>query len=333
MIDYTPLYAALQTIPLLRPWLAQLPQQIADGLSSHRWGDMPDWRTTLEALPEIAPSSIELGEKIRIGNAADASTEQRAELEKQLRKLHPWRKGPWEVFDIFIDTEWRSDWKWERVLPHLEPHSEPLKNRLVLDVGCGNGYHCWRSFGAGARQVIGIDPSAKFVAQFYALKKYLGEEKPVDLLPLGIEALPSKLRAFDTTFSMGVLYHRRSPMDHLRELRGTLRPGGQLVLETLVIDGDSSGKVGDCLVPEDRYAKMRNVWFIPSTATLESWLRKCGFEEPRIVDVQPTNFGEQRRTGWMRFESLADFLDPESPDRTVEGHPVPNRAILVANAP
>lgn len=328
MIDYTNLYAGIQHIPALRPWLAQLPEQIAAGLSPERWGDLPDWRAAFHALPDISPSAVELREKVRIGSAADASPEQLQELEKQLRKLHPWRKGPWEIFDLFIDTEWRSDWKWERVLPHLEP----LENRLVLDVGCGNGYHCWRQFGAGARRVIGIDPSAKYVAQFYALKKYLGWGEPVDLLPLGIEALPSKLHAFDTTFSMGVLYHRRSPMDHLRELRDTLRPGGQLLLETLVIDGDSY-RTGDCLVPEGRYAKMRNVWFIPSTATLESWLRKCGFENPRTVDVGTTNLGEQRRTGWMRFESLADFLDPESPGKTVEGHPAPKRAALVANAP
>ncbi|WP_323844532.1 tRNA 5-methoxyuridine(34)/uridine 5-oxyacetic acid(34) synthase CmoB [Microbulbifer magnicolonia] len=325
MIDYTPLYADLQHIPALRAWLAQLPEQIAAGLSPHRWGDLPDWQAALNALPEITPSYIELTDKVRIGCGADASEEQLQELELQLRRLHPWRKGPWEIFDLFIDTEWRSDWKWERVLPYLES----LENRLVLDVGCGNGYHCWRSLGAGARRVIGIDPSAKYVAQFYALKKYLGEEKPVDLLPLGIEALPPNLQAFDTTFSMGVLYHRRSPMDHLRELRETLRPGGQLVLETLVIDGE----LGDCLVPEGRYAKMRNVWFIPSCATLESWLRKCGFENPTTVDLNPTSFGEQRRTTWMRFESLADFLDPESPNKTVEGHPAPKRAVLVAKAP
>ncbi|WP_193164465.1 tRNA 5-methoxyuridine(34)/uridine 5-oxyacetic acid(34) synthase CmoB [Microbulbifer hainanensis] len=325
MIDYTELYAGLQHIPALRPWLAELPAQVAEGISPHRWGDLPDWRAALEALPDLPPSHVELVDRVAAGTAGDATPDQLAELENQLRKLHPWRKGPWELFDLFIDTEWRSDWKWERVLPHLEP----LHNRLVLDVGCGNGYHCWRQFGAGARRVIGIDPSAKFVAQFYAMKKYLGMDKPVDVLPLGIEALPANLQAFDTTFSMGVLYHRRSPMDHLRELRETLRPGGQLILETLVIDGD----LGDCLVPEGRYAKMRNVWFLPSCATLESWLRKCGFVDPCTVDLDITGFGEQRRTDWMRFESLADFLDPESPDKTAEGHPAPKRAVLVAKAP
>ncbi|WGL16918.1 tRNA 5-methoxyuridine(34)/uridine 5-oxyacetic acid(34) synthase CmoB [Microbulbifer bruguierae] len=324
MIDYTPLYAGLQHIPALRPWLTTLPQQISEGLSAARWGDLPDWQAVLNALPDITPSSLETVSEVRVGGASDATEQQLQQLETQLRKLHPWRKGPWTLFDIFIDTEWRSDWKWDRVAPHLHD----LSNRLVLDVGCGSGYHCWRQFGAGARRVIGIDPSAKFVAQFYALKKYMGLEKPVDVLPVGIEALPANLQAFDTTLSMGVLYHRRSPLDHLRELKETLRPGGQLLLETLVIDGG----LGDCLVPEDRYAKMRNVWFFPSTATLESWLRKTGFVDVRTVDLDRTRLEEQRSTDWMRFESLVDFLDPEDHSKTVEGHPAPLRATLTAIA-
>lgn len=325
MIDYTPLYAGLQHTPALRPWLTTLPNQIAAGLAPERWGDLPDWQKAFDSLPDIVPSSVCYDPEVRAGVAGDATTEQLQQLEQQLRALHPWRKGPWSLFDLHIDTEWRSDWKWDRVAPHLDD----LHNRLVLDVGCGSGYHCWRLFGAGARRVVGIDPSAKFVAQFYALKKYLGMDKPVDVLPLGIEAVPPQLQAFDTTLSMGVLYHRRSPLDHLRELRETLRPGGQLLLETLVIDGGP----GACLVPEGRYAKMRNVWFLPSTATLESWLRKCGFINPRTVDLDKTSLEEQRSTDWMRFESLVDFLDPDDHSRTAEGHPAPLRATLVAEVP
>lgn len=324
MIDYTNLYKALQHIPALRPWLTKLPQQVAAGLNPERWGELPQWQEALAGLPDIPPTQRTLNNCVRAGTAADATPQQRAQLEQQLRQLHPWRKGPWEIFGLEIDSEWRSDWKWNRIAPHLQS----LDNRLVLDVGCGNGYHCWRLHGAGARRVIGIDPSAKFVAQFYALKKYLGMDKPVDVLPLALEALPPHLHGFDTTLSMGVLYHRRSPLDHLCQLRETLSPGGQLVIETLVIEG----KLGDCLVPEGRYAKMRNIWFLPSTATLESWLRKAGFRNPHTVDINHTNTEEQRRTEWMHFESLSDFLDPESADKTIEGHPAPIRATMIATA-
>ena len=205
------------------------------------------------------------------------------------------------------------------------PHLAPLAGRHVLDVGCGNGYHCWRMLGEGARRVIGIDPSPRFVMQFYSLKKFLGA-RPVDVLPIGIEQLPPALGCFDTTFSMGVFYHRRSPMDHLRELKETLRPGGQLVLETLVIDG----KLGDVLVPEGRYAKMNNVWFLPSPDTLISWMRKCGLKNPRLAEMNTTSLDEQRTTDWMLYHSLREFLDPDDVSRTAEGHPAPIRATFIA---
>ena len=144
-----------------------------------------------------------------------------------------------------------------------------------------------------------------------------------------MEQLPEGLRAFDTVFSMGILYHRRAPFEHLQALREALKPGGQLVLETLVIDDAD----GDCLVPEGRYAKMGNVWFIPNTHHLELWLRKMRFRDVSLVDVSVTSFDEQRRTDWMRFESLPDFLDPNDRRKTVEGYPAPRRAIVTATAP
>ena len=133
----------------------------------------------------------------------------------------------------------------------------------------------------------------------------------------------------DTVFSMGVLYHRRSPFEHLGELLDALRRGGELVLETLVVEGDAER----VLVPADRYAMMRNVWFIPSPAAMLGWLRRAGFREARLVDVAATTTQEQRRTPWMRFESLADFLDPADPRLTREGYPAPLRAVFIASRP
>ncbi|MEJ2693799.1 MAG: tRNA 5-methoxyuridine(34)/uridine 5-oxyacetic acid(34) synthase CmoB, partial [Candidatus Thiodiazotropha sp.] len=190
----------------------------------------------------------------------------------------------------------------------------------------GNGYHAWRIAGEGARAVIGIDPTQLYHFQFAAIRHFLGNPPPVHLLPLGIEEIPPNLQAFDTVFSMGVFYHRRSPFSHLAELKGCLRSGGELVLETLVIEGEC----GRVLVPESRYAKMRNVWFIPTPETLVLWLARAGFQNIRVVDVTQTTTEEQRATPWMRFESLVDFLDPNDQRRTIEGHPAPRRAIFLA---
>jgi tRNA (mo5U34)-methyltransferase len=309
--------------PQLRTWLERLPAQLNSAFGSERHGDWPTWRATLDSLPEIEASQVDLNaDSILIGGRC--SEGERARIENLLRRFHPWRKGPYNIHGIHIDTEWRSDFKWRR----LKDHIQPLDGRTVLDVGCGNGYHAWRMVGSGAELVIGIDPTLLSVAQFLAVKHFAGDF-PVYVLPLGIEDVPPNLRAFDTVFSMGVLYHRRSPFDHLLELKASLRSGGELVLETLVIEGES----GQVLVPEDRYAQMRNVWFIPSCGTLLSWLKRCGFRNGRVADVTKTTADEQRSTGWMRFQSLPDFLDPIDPALTVEGLPAPVRAIFLAESP
>jgi len=309
------------------PWGELLRDQLQLFLHDKEHGDQARWLEALDSLPAIIPDSCDLtAYDLRLSKAG-LSEEESAAVEAGLRGLMPWRKGPFQFFDTHIDTEWRSDWKWDRVAPHLAP----LNGRTVLDVGCGSGYHMWRMLGAGAERVIGIDPSRLFLMQFQALKRYaeraLGKQS-IDLLPLRMEDVPQRLRAFDTTFSMGVLYHRKSPIDHLQELRDTLRPGGQLVLETLVIEGG----LGEVLMPEDRYAMMRNVWFLPSVETLLLWCRRAGLKNARLVDLNQTSIEEQRTTDWMRFNSLPDFLDPDDTSRTAEGYPAPLRAVILAEA-
>ena len=145
-------------------------------------------------------------------------------------------------------------------------------------------------------------------------------------MPAACEDLPQNMQAFDTVFSMGVLYHRRAPMDHLLELKQLLKPDGQLVLETLVIEGDEN----TVLVPGERYGRMGNVWFIPSVAALTRWLEKMRFRDIKVIDVCTTTIEEQRSTEWMKFQSLQDFLDPNDSRKTVEGYPAPMRAVLTA---
>lgn len=316
-------FAARWEEPTLCQWLEILPQQLAQSMSEKRYGDLKRWRESMRALPELSASAINL-DSAYVGAEGNITDTTSADLERALRGLHPWRKGPFSLFGVDIDTEWRSDFKWERLADAISP----LQGRRVLDVGCGSGYHCWRMRGAGASEVIGIDPTPLFVLQFKAIQKYLGDST-VHVLPLTLEQLPPKLQVFDTVFSMGVLYHRRSPIDHLTDLRDTLVPGGELVLETLVVEGDEQ----TVFVPPGRYARMGNVWFLPSPEALKLWLSKVGFRDIKLVDVSQTSVEEQRSTDWMTFHSLANFLDPEDPNKTIEGHPAPRRAILTAQLP
>ena len=286
-------------------------------------GDWPQWLKALSQLPIASASQVDLADSVSVGSSDDLPAGEQKKLHSLLRKLCPWKKGPFSLFGIDIDCEWRSDWKWQRLLPHISP----LAGRRVLDVGCGSGYHLWHMAGSGAAEVIGIDPSSLFFAQYLALRHYL-PLPPVFFMPLPLEALPAS-HAFDTVFAMGVLYHRREPLEHLRQVWCQLRPGGELVLETLVVEGGET----TVLMPADRYARMANVWFIPSVAALSLWLRRLGFADVHCVDVTATTVGEQRATDWCGGESLCDFLDPANPNRTVEGYPAPLRAILIARKP
>jgi len=293
--------------------------------TNYTHGEVQEWQELIESLPDFNEVSFDLKSQVQV-NLSDGrglTENESTDLTSKLKQLHPWRKGPYRLFDIQIDTEWRSDWKWERIKSHISP----LKGKTILDVGCGNGYHCWRMLGEGAQFVLGVDPSQKFLAQFSIIQKYANQTN-CHLLPLGIEDMPKETKhcGFDSVFCMGVLYHRKSPIDMLYQLKDLLLSGGELILETLVIDGNQE----QVLVPYGRYAQMRNVWFIPSVEALSLWLTKCGFKQVKCINVEKTSTSEQRSTEWMTFHSLENFLMPGNENLTVEGYPAPKRATFIA---
>jgi tRNA (mo5U34)-methyltransferase len=302
-INYSECWKDLEELGL-GDWRTQLEERVLGRMCDSAHGDFSKWREAIEEL------------------AADPTNE--PVVREKLLALSPWRKGPFQLADIKIDAEWRSDLKWDRLLPGIDN----LAGRSVLDVGSGNGYYALRMQEAGARVVIGVDPTILYVLQFHAVQVFR-RAPGVHILPLRVEELPASPRKFDTTFSMGVLYHQRAPITHLRQLRDTLRPGGQLVLETIYIPGEESY----ARTPEDRYARMRNVWLLPTLAELTTWLSRTGFRDLEIVNCCRTTTDEQRSTEWMTFESLAEALNPEDPEQTVEGWPAPRRVVLVAKAP
>ena len=320
MIDFGDFYQIIAKNKLNK-WLEVLPAQLANWQKNNIDNRFNQWVNSVKHLPVIEPHQIDLLNSVTVESNHPISDGHQQRITQLLKNMMPWRKGPFHLYGINVDTEWRSDWKWERLITHINN----LEGQTVLDVGCNSGYHLWRMVGAGAKLAVGIDPVALYLCQFEAIRKLLGNDQRAHLLPLGIEELP-KLNAFDTVFSMGVLYHRRSPLDHLFQLKDQLVDGGQLILETLVIDGE----LHEALMPGERYAQMRNVYFIPSVPTMMNWLHKCGFSEIKMVDKSVTSLDEQRKTDWMTSDSLANFLDPNDSSKTIEGYPAPMRAVFVA---
>ena len=303
MFDFDALADCLGALGLDH-WNDELGPVLRQRLTGRSHGDWARWNQAVEALPGVR------GDTVR-----------EREL---LLGLAPWRKGPLTLGEVEIDTEWRSDWKWARVNDAIAP----LDGRNVLDVGSGNGFYALEMRKAGAATIIGVDPTLLFAMQFLAINTY-AREQSIFILPVRLEETPAAGRAFDTTFSMGVLYHQRQPLDHLAQLRTTLRPGGELVLETLHLPGDDLRAE----TPEDRYARMRNVWSLPTVPQLIKWLRDTGYVDIDVVDTSVTTIDEQRSTEWMSYESLEQALDPNDPTKTVEDWPAPHRVVVTATSP
>ncbi|OIR23844.1 tRNA 5-methoxyuridine(34)/uridine 5-oxyacetic acid(34) synthase CmoB [Bathymodiolus thermophilus thioautotrophic gill symbiont] len=282
-------------------------------------GNIPKWEAAINEIKSQPKGNIDYQAPYLTIHAQDNNIEA---LQQSLKLLMPWRKGPYQIGDLPLDSEWRGDLKWDRVLPHIQP----LKGKTVLDVGSGNGYFTYLMALAGAEIALGVEPFLLFNYQFQAIQTLINNPPNAFVLPLKLEQIPEK-PLFDTVFSMGVLYHQKDHLLHLQQLKTVLAEGGELILETLIIDE----KYGEQIIPQERYAKMRNVWCLPSTNTLHTWLKKAGFKTIKLVDVTKTTPEEQRATHWIgdNTQSLKDFLDPNNDHLTIEGLPAPKRAIFV----
>ena len=313
-------------LPSNSNWKPLLQQTLKTVFDKPSHGHFSKWLSAVNQLSAFKSSHYKFNSPIiEIGTSADLTDQQHETIFQALNSLHPWRKGPFNYFDIHIDTEWRCDKKWRRIQNFLPS----LKDKTILDVGCGNGYYMLRMLGDGAKYVIGVDPTLVFLAQYYGLVQCIEQNINAHLLPITFEELPTQINQFDFVFSMGVLYHRRDPLEHLKRLHQHTSSGGTVLIETLIIDSDNNTQ----LIPQDRYAGMRNVWSVPSPSLVQTWLHECGYQNIQLHNIQTTQLNEQRATQWMQNYSLKNFLAPDDHSKTIEGHPAPIRAIFSAQRP
>ncbi|MFV0439437.1 MAG: tRNA 5-methoxyuridine(34)/uridine 5-oxyacetic acid(34) synthase CmoB [Desulfopila sp.] len=282
------------------------------------------YRQPFQDLCRFRAKHLDLAEEtVTIGRRQEVSDHERQEITTLLRRFSPWRKGPFSVFGVDIDAEWRSERKWAR----LESRLPDLRGRRIADIGCNNGYYMFRMAHHQPEFVLGLEPSVQHYYCCKALKQMAGIDN-IEIDLLGVEHLPLFADCFDVIFLMGIIYHRPSPIDTLRDILCALRPGGTLLLESQAIPGDEPY----ALFPDRTYAKVPGTYFIPTGRCLVNWLQKTGFVDIELFCAHPMSSAEQRRTDWMRFESYADFIDPGDPTRTAEGYPAPWRVFLLARA-
>jgi tRNA (mo5U34)-methyltransferase len=293
-------------------------------LRSHRL-DRPALGDKLSAIREVshlkAKSCDFTKDAVRIGDATEVSPEEQKMLKKNLLQLLPWRKGPFDVFGIHIDSEWQSYKKWNRVLPKLPP----LQGKVIADIGCSNGYYMYRMLPYQPEVVFGFEPTIRFHLMFKMLNGFADQENLFHEL-LGVEHIAQFKECFDVIFLMGILYHHPEPMRILSDVKEALKPGGVLIVETQGIPG----KEPVALFPEKRYAKVPGTYFVPTVSCLQHWLERSKYGSIDIFYQHPMNSGEQRKSEWMPFESYDDFIDPKDSTKTVEGYPAPIRIYLRA---
>ncbi len=283
------------------------------------------FREPYEALRHLRARFTDFStDAITIGRADELGETDLCLVREAMRSFMPWRKGPFEVFGVAIDAEWQSWRKWNRLLPVLPD----LTGKVVADIGCNNGYYMFRMLEHRPRCVIGLEPFLQHYYCFKTLRRMAGaDELFIELM--GVEDIPLFPYCFDVVFLMGIIYHRISPVEMLREIRAAMRPGGVLILESQAIPGEEPV----ALFPDERYAKVPGTYFVPTAHCLRNWLIRTGFSEVEIFCSHPMSSEEQRKTAWMTFESYEDFLDPGNPTLTVEGYPAPLRVYLRAKSP
>lgn len=278
---------------------------------------MQPFADAVKSVAEVSSEFIDYsGSVIRAGRREELDDAQAARYNAALQTFCPWKKGPFELFGTHIDAEWRSDWKWERI----EAHCQPLTGRKIADIGCHNGYFMFRMLEQNPDLVVGIEPVAKHWWNFQLIQNLVRSPKLYFEL-LGVEHMDLYPGFFDTIFCLGILYHHTDPVGLLRKMREALAPRGEIIIDCQGIPGTDPV----ALTPRSRYAKARGIWFLPTQSCLEHWITRAGFTKVKCFYGEPLSVEEQRRTDWADVDSLAEFLDPSNPTKTVEGYPAPWR--------
>ena len=279
------------------------------------------YREAVQAVWDIQSNWFDFSDTVAIGRASELTAEQQQRFHQALQAFCPWKKGPFELFGVTIDAEWRSDWKWARILPHI--HS--LKNRRVADIGCHNGYFMFRMAHQEPECVIGFEPVAKHFWNFQLIQNIVQQEILAFEL-LGVEHIHFYPDFFDTIFCLGILYHHPDPIGLLCKMRQALAPKGEIVVDCQGIPGE----LPVALTPRKRYAQARGIWFLPTQSCLENWMARAGFTQIQCFFAEPLSVEEQRRTTWANVDSLQEFLAPNDSLLTVEGYPAPWRYYVTA---
>ena len=256
---------------------------------------------------EINLSSIKL-------NSVNTFTElAQAKINKIIEQLTPWRLGDYLIFNNLIKSEWNCDFRWKLI----DKYIPFLNNKKVADIGANNGYFSFRLLEFNPSQLLCFEPNDLYNLQLYFIASLL-KNNSIKIIKNGVENLINYDSSFDFILFMGVLYHRENPIETLKNIYFALKANGVAIVESICIEGDSDL----VLFPYKSYAKMKNIWYIPSESVLKYWCEIAGFRYIQKIFNYYVTEDHQKKSEHSPNESLSDFLS-EDGLKTVEGYPPP----------
>jgi tRNA (mo5U34)-methyltransferase len=173
------------------------------------------------------------------------------------------------------------------VTPGQSPPIGPVLSRLgnltgktALDIGCWDGLYSFECERRGAVRVVASDLWEWAGHGAFDLAR---EELGSAAVPLECDVcdLPSRLggERFDLVLFLGVLYHMRHPLLALEAVAACTKPGGKIIVDTLV-GGDLETRVPLMrFLPSDEIAGDATNWWQPNVAAVCEMLADVGYEE------------------------------------------------------
>ena len=162
-----------------------------------------------------------------------------------------------------------------------------VRNKHVLDVGCGSG-HLLDALSGASKNQVGIEPCSPYLTSIIE-KGYEAYSSIQDCTSKGRE------KYFDLGFSIQVIEHVLNPRLFLEDIRLLLKPGADLLIST-----PNRDDILMSLMPDDFpsfFYRTQHRWYFDANS-LEFCAKSAGFE---IVEMKYIHrYGMSNTLHWLR---------------------------------
>ncbi len=192
----------------------------------------------------------------------------------------------YELWHSGLNVDVDTDTPWHRLIKSYLLPERDLKNKRVLEIGCGRGgFSCWlASQPDQPKEIVAADFAVTAVqkAEAFASEQEL---RRIIWQVCDIQAIPHADATFDTVISCETIEHVPRPRVAIRELARVLKPGGRLLVTTPNYLGPFGLYRGYLRLMGRRFTEegqpINNFLLLPRT---RSWLTESGLSV-RVVDA------------------------------------------------